>query len=102
MAVIALATRTENGAFVAEWSVLGAGDTGEPWGLAGQTDKTVTIDGAGGSFSLQGSNGGAYYTLHNFDAADTEITTDGIYVIKESPLFIRPSGEVDSVIINAR
>ncbi len=101
MAVVAIDTDAQS-AFVATWLNLSASDTGVPWGMGGQTDKTATVVGAGGSFALQGSNDlSNWFTLHDVDMTTT-ITTSGIYVIKENPLFIRPSGAATSVIITAR
>lgn len=101
MASIPLTQYTRAGSFVCGWIELEGPDDGEPWGISGQTDKTVTIDGASG-FALQGSNDlEHWHTLHDIDMT-TEITGDGIFVIKESPVWIRPLGAATSVIINAR
>lgn len=105
MAVISLTFGSQAGAFTATWSGLGAADTGAPFGDASQTDKTVTVSGSGASFALKGSNDGStWFTLHNLDATSTALSgaIDGIYVIKENPVFIRPEGAVTSVIITAR
>lgn len=76
------------------WETVGDDDTGTYFPTAGLADKTVQMSGTwgAGTVVLQGSNDAVtWFTLTN--AADGEalsFAADGMAVVLENPLYIRP------------
>lgn len=70
------------------------GDVGSPFGAPAYSDKTVHVKGnfgTGGTIVVEGSNDGVTYkTLTDPQGNALSFTAEGIELISESPLYIRP------------
>ena len=93
MAIRAVTIREAgNGAMVATWADLDAGDSGAPVALAGWPTKTIQIIG-GTTADLQGSNDGGttWAALSTVAAVALTTVAPGLYTIRENTLLIRPN-----------
>jgi len=87
-------TATQNTrAFVATWSPLAQGDTGEPVGFSQYSDKSVQVAGAfgGASVRIEGSNNGVdWAVLTDPQGNDLVISASKIEMITEATAHVRP------------
>ncbi len=115
MAVVQYTTDTPSGAqgmFVANWTGLTGGDTGQPMAFSNLADKTVHVFGdIGAPISIEGSNDPR--VIDDPDNAEWEILVDnfgtalsfsgsGISVIAQAPRYIQPNcaaGTTDATVI---
>jgi hypothetical protein len=76
-----------------QWLLTTADHTGEAGNNPGASDRTIQVYGTwgGASLTVEGSNDGTNWaTLHDPTGEELVFTTDGIAVILENPLYIRP------------
>lgn len=88
-------TRVAQNIVSASYPAMANTDVGDALQAAEYSDKTVQVEGtwgAGGEFTLQGSNDGTNWATLN-DALGTAIvlSADGLVSILEAPLYIRPN-----------
>lgn len=115
MAVIDYTTDTpaqQQGMFVANWSGLTGGDTGQPMAASNLADKTVQVFGTiGAAITIEGSNDPR--VLSDPDNAEWEVLIDnfgssisftvkGLALIAAAPRYVRPNcaaGTTDATVI---
>ncbi len=108
-------TNGQQGTAVANWTGLTGGDTGEPFKFSNLADKTVQVFGTiGAAITIEGSNdprvisdpGSAVWeTLTDFLGNNISYVANGMTVIAQAPIWIRPNCAAGStnatVIINS-
>jgi hypothetical protein len=93
-------TVMEDGVVLVKWLGITEADTGTPVNLARFPDRTVQVLGdftTSGAITLEGSNDGTNYaTLTDPQGDAIVITSQGLRLIAENPLYIRPRATAGS------
>ena len=79
----------------ARWTLTQADDTGDAHSQVGAADRTLQIYGdlAGGTLYFEGTNDPAkenWMTLHDLIGSPIAVNTQGIMLVAENPLWLRP------------